>query len=47
MKPGRYLQFDGKSHNDLLVGIQNLMGIEGNTFGDPDFVTGPLAGLTG
>ena len=47
LKPGRFLQFDGKWHNDLLVSIQNLMGVESSTFGDPNFVTGPLPGLTG
>ena len=46
LRTGRFLQFGGQSHSDLLVTILNAMGIETNTFGNPDFVTGPLAGLT-
>lgn len=43
---GRHLQFDGASHSDLLVSIQNAFGMEAQTFGDERFVTGALSGLT-
>lgn len=43
---GRYLQYDNAAHSDLLVSIQNAMGIEDETFGDPRFANGPLSGLT-
>jgi len=45
VKPGRYLDFGGRSHIDLLVSVLNAMGIESETFGHPDFVRGPLPGL--
>jgi hypothetical protein len=44
---GRYIQCPaGTSHSNLLVSILNAMGVETDTFGLPDFVSGPLAGLT-
>jgi hypothetical protein len=43
---GRHLDFGGRSNNDMYVSIQNAFGIESQTFGDPEFCTGPLAGLT-
>ena len=46
LKTGRYLTFEDKSHNDLLVSVLNAMGIEDTTFGDPALCTGPLPGLT-
>jgi hypothetical protein len=45
-RTGRYLDFDGRTNNDLHVSLQNAFGIESQTFGDPEFCTGPLAGLT-
>lgn len=42
---GRHLTYDGASHNDLLVGILHLLGLESASFGHPDFTTGPLPGL--
>lgn len=46
---GRYLDCKGASgnasHSDLLVSILNAMGVETNTFGMPEFATGPLAVL--
>jgi hypothetical protein len=45
-RSGRYLAYDHKPHNDLLVSLQNAFGIESQTFGDPAYCTGPLAGLT-
>lgn len=46
VRPGRWLQFDGRSHNDLLVAIQNTFGIDSNTFGRAEVCTGALPGLT-
>jgi len=54
MKTGRYLDCattdaSGKaknaSHVDLLVTLQNAMGVESQTFGLQDYCTGPLAAL--
>jgi hypothetical protein len=45
-KTGRYLTFpDGTPHNKLHVSLQNAYGIDSDTFGNPDFGTGPLGGL--
>jgi hypothetical protein len=43
---GRHLDFGGRTNNDLHVSLQNAFGIESQTFGDTQFCTGPLAGLT-
>ena len=45
LRTGRFLDFGGRSHQDLLVSVLNAMGIEASTFGHPDFVSGPLPGL--
>ncbi|MCB9539726.1 MAG: DUF1552 domain-containing protein [Myxococcales bacterium] len=46
LKGGRYLRYDGKPHNDLLVGILNLLGVPDATFGNVDYASGgPLVGL--
>jgi hypothetical protein len=42
---GRYLKFDKKPHNELFLSIMHAMGLPETTFGDPDFCSGPLAGL--
>jgi Protein of unknown function (DUF1552) len=42
---GRYLQFDKAPHNNLFVSLAQAMGVQTNTFGNPDVCTGPLAGL--
>ena len=42
---GRYVEYTNLSHNNLLVSIMNAMGVDGNTFGDPNYCTGPAAGL--
>jgi Protein of unknown function (DUF1552) len=44
-RTGRYVQYSGKSHADLLVSILNAMGVPDTTFGDPSTCTGPLPGL--
>lgn len=46
-KTGRYLQYQGAYHNDLLVSLCNAMGVPATTFGNPAYCNGPLAGLTG
>ena len=46
LKMGRYLQFPGVPHNNLLVSICNAMGFSDvTTFGIPGVCTGPLPGL--
>ena len=44
---GRYLQYGGDPHNNLLVSIANAMDVPIDTFGEAAYCTGPLAGLTG
>jgi hypothetical protein len=46
LRTGRYLTYDHPSHNDLLVALLNLFGDPATTFGDPDYVDGPLTNLT-
>ncbi len=47
IRPGRWLQFPGRSHNDLLVAIQNAFGMDVTTFGRAEFSTaGALPGLS-
>ncbi len=41
----RYLEYDDQPHNDFLISLANAMDVNINTFGDPDFATGPLVGL--
>jgi Protein of unknown function (DUF1552) len=45
LRTGRFLTYNGVSHNNLLVSCMNLMGVTGNSFGNPAFCTGPLAKL--
>ncbi len=45
LETGRWLQYDHLPHNQLLVSLMNLMGIEGTCFGNPHFCAGPLPGL--
>jgi hypothetical protein len=42
LETGRFLSFAGRPHNDLLVSLCNLMGLQDETFGDPEYCTGPL-----
>jgi hypothetical protein len=46
LRTGRFLTFNHRSHNDLLVSIFNLFGDPRATFGDPAYSAGPLFGLT-
>jgi hypothetical protein len=41
----RSLQVPSQPHNNLLVSILNLFGVPGDTFGHPDYCTGPLSGI--
>ena len=45
LKTGRFLTYNGDPHNNLLVSLMNVMGVQATTFGDPNFCTGPLAQL--
>jgi hypothetical protein len=47
MKGGRHMQFQGRSHSDLLLAILQLFDPTRQTFGDPKYVTGALPGLNG
>ena len=45
-KTGRFIKYpDAPPHNNLLVSLCNAFGVETNTFGNPAYCTGPLAGL--
>jgi Protein of unknown function (DUF1552) len=44
-RTGRYVQYMGNSHGDLLVSLLNAMDVPDTTFGDARFCTGPLSGL--
>jgi hypothetical protein len=46
LRTNRWISCQHASHNDLLVSILNSCGDDRQTFGDPKFCTGPLAGLT-
>lgn len=41
--PGRFLDREGIPHNNLLVTLANLMGVETTVFGDPEICTGAVA----
>jgi hypothetical protein len=45
LRTGRWVKYDALSHNNLLVSILNLFGDSRQTFGDPDFCTGPLSNI--
>jgi hypothetical protein len=46
LRTGRFLRYPGDvPHNNLLVSILNAMGIPDQTFGKPDWCSGPLPGL--
>ncbi len=46
LRPDRWLAFDDRSHNDLLVGILNLFGDERTSFGFAEYNEGPRIDLT-
>lgn len=43
LRSGRWLRYNGRSHNDLLVSLLNLFGDTRTTFGNPQFSNGPLS----
>ena len=43
---GRFVQYGGANHNDLLVSLCNAMGLPDQTFGNPAYCNGPLPNLT-
>ena len=43
---GRYVQYNGLGHNRLLISLAQAMGVDIEEFGDPEFGTGALTGLT-
>lgn len=46
-RTGRYItQSSETGHNRLLVSLMNAMGVDGDTFGNPEYGTGPISGLT-
>ena len=46
LSTGRFLRFDGNvPHNNLLLSLIHAMGQDDSSFGNPDWCTGPLAGL--
>ena len=45
-RTGRYLQYNGVSHSQLLVSLCQAFGMEINTFGDPTTGEGGLEGLS-
>jgi hypothetical protein len=46
LRTGRFLTYAGDvPHNNLLVSLMNIMGLPDQTFGKPDWCTGPLTGL--
>lgn len=46
LRTGRMLNFNGRSHNDLLSAILNLFGANANAFGDRNFTSGAITNLT-
>jgi hypothetical protein len=44
--PGKWHDGGHRPHNDLLLALCNLFGDQRTTFGDPQFCTGALGGLT-
>lgn len=45
LRTGRMLNFNGRSHNDLLSGILNLFGANVNSFGAANFSSGAITNL--
>lgn len=46
-RTGRYVQYtDNPGHGGLLVSVLNAMGVPDTAFGDPEYSSGPLSGLT-
>jgi len=46
VRTGRWIKIKPQPHNNLLVSLNNIFGGTDTKFGDPDFNSGALAGLT-
>ncbi len=46
LRMGRFLDFGGRPHGQLLVSLLQALGIDAETFGHPDYAPGPLSGLS-
>jgi hypothetical protein len=45
LRTGRFLTYDKRSHNDLLLSLLQGFGSDATCFGDPKLCSGPLSGL--
>ncbi len=45
-KTGQVLSFPGESHNRLLLSLVHAFGLEDGSFGDTDYGSSPLGGLS-
>ncbi len=45
LRTGRHLKYQGAWHNDLLIALSHAMGVPVDTFGNPAYCKGPLAGI--
>jgi len=46
LRPGRLVECNGANHNDLYLALAHAFGLEVKTVGDPEWCSGPLAGLS-
>lgn len=44
-KQGEVVDTGGRAHGELFVNLMNMMGVEGNSFGNPEFCDGAIDGL--
>jgi hypothetical protein len=47
VKGGRYLKVNGIATNDVFISVAKTLGVDLNTFGNPKYVKGPIAGWNG
>jgi hypothetical protein len=45
LKTGEHIRMNDEPHNKLLVHLMNSMGVDGDTFGGPEFGSGALTGI--
>jgi Protein of unknown function (DUF1552) len=45
LSTGRWLQYAGARHNDLLISLCHALGVNVSSFGNPAYCSGPLLGL--
>jgi hypothetical protein len=43
---GRFVQYSGAPHNELLLSLCHAMDVPSTTFGNPAYCSGPLPNLT-